>query len=97
MFIGRLYCHIAVGNSQAWIFILGVLGGQLIFFGPGIFWVLLKTLGILRGLDFCLSFDHPGCLQYTPPGAISNTLCSVSFNSRKTGANVKKFDCALFL
>ena len=23
-------------------------------FGPGIFWVLLKTLGILRGLDFCL-------------------------------------------
>ena len=54
VFIGRLYCHIAVGNSQAWIFILGVLGGQLIFFGPGIFWVLLKTLGILRGLDFCL-------------------------------------------
>ena len=66
-------------------------------FGPRIFWVLLKTLGILGGLNFCLSFDHPGCLQYTPPRAISNTLCSVSFNSRKIGANVKKFDCALFL
>ena len=37
-------------------------------FGPRIFWVLLKTLGILGGLDFCLSFDHPGCLQYTPLG-----------------------------
>ena len=66
-------------------------------FCPGIFGDLLKALGILGGLDFCLHLIIL-VVWSTPPGAIlSNTLCSVSSNGRKTGVNLKRLDCALFL
>ena len=98
MFIGRLYCH---RNS---FLLWGILrlGSSFWEFLAGNFWSrdflgFVENPGDFEGFGFLSPFDHPGCLQYTSSGAILNTLCSVSFNSRKIGANVKKFDCALFL
>ena len=69
VFIGRLYCQgipFCCGEFSGLDLHFGSFWRAI--FGPRIFWVLLKMLGILGGLDFCLSFDHPGCLQYTPLG-----------------------------
>ena len=98
VFIGRLYCH---GNS---FLLWGILwlGSSFWEFLEGNFWStdflgFVENAGDFGGFGFLSLIWSSWLFAIYPPRAISNTLCSVSFNSRKIGANVKKFDCALFL